>query len=188
MASYQTKPAMRSGAACVVLATAMALMTIAIGSAGQGPGGNSLSPRQLFQQATHQEDAAGNLEDALALYRRVLAANPDRALAARAQLRLAVCLEKLGKPEATAALKAVVRDYGDQRDVVAQALERLAATGAPRSVDDRGFVAREIWTGEISRSMSVRITGLAFESSLRLTASGWRLSTGHHRATSPFAT
>ena len=60
MASYQTKPAMRSGAACVVLATAIAWMTIAIGSAAQAPGGNS--PAQLFQQATHQEEAAGNLE------------------------------------------------------------------------------------------------------------------------------
>jgi Tol biopolymer transport system component len=106
-----------------------------------------LSPAQLFQQATHQEEAAGNLEDAIALYRRVLAAKPDRALAAKAQLRLASCLEKLGKPEARAAMEAVGRDYADQRDVAAQARDRLAAMGAPRSVD-RGFVAREIWTGD----------------------------------------
>jgi len=148
MASYQMKPAVRLSATRVVLATAIALMTTAIGSARQAPGAGNVSPAQLFQQATHQQDAAGNLEAAVALYTRVLAAKPDRALAAKAQLQLALCLEKLGKPEARGALETLVRDYADQRDVAAYARDRMAATATARSSDDHGFVAREIWTGD----------------------------------------
>ena len=40
--------------------------------------------RTLYQQALHEEDATGNLKAAIAFYERVLAAKPDRTLAAQA--------------------------------------------------------------------------------------------------------
>ncbi|MBI4471889.1 MAG: hypothetical protein HY646_04415, partial [Acidobacteria bacterium] len=47
------------------------------------------APKALYQQALHEEDASGNLKAAIALYERVLAAKPDRALAAQALIRMA---------------------------------------------------------------------------------------------------
>jgi Tol biopolymer transport system component len=127
---------------------AMALMAVIVSDARQESGGGAVSVGELFQQALHEEDAAGNPESAIALYRRVLAASPDRETAGRVQLRIALCYEKLGKPEARAALETVVKDFGDQKDVVAKAHERLAALARGRAVHDAGFVARDIWSGK----------------------------------------
>ena len=60
MASYRDKAGDAVRPACVVLATAIAWMTITIGGAAQATRWNVAA--QLFQQAAHQEEAAGNLE------------------------------------------------------------------------------------------------------------------------------
>ncbi len=114
-----------SGRSLFVLACSVGVMSL---SAAREPQGTSAeSAKNLFQQAMHQEDAVGDLDAAIALYRQVLGAKPERALAARAQLRIGFCLEKLGRPEARQSIEAVVRDYADQTAMVAEARTRLSS-------------------------------------------------------------
>jgi len=84
------------------------------------------SAEQLFQSAVYQEEVAGNLEKAISLYEKVLKLSGDERLAAKAQLQIGVCYEKLGKSEAIKAYELVVRRYSGQKEQVAAALARLA--------------------------------------------------------------
>ena len=82
--------------------------------------------RDLFQQALLRERADGKLEEAIEIYKSVLAvAADDRGLAAQALVRIGACYEKLGRPEATDTYEQVLRDYPDQAEAVAAAQTRL---------------------------------------------------------------
>ena len=113
----------------LIIATALAL-TAPIGAQ---------SAYELFQQALSKERAEGKLQDAIALYQRVIdAAGADHGLAAKALLQLGRCYETLGNAEARAAYESLIARYPDQSDVVAQAKARLAilvrtTPAAPRS-------------------------------------------------------
>ena len=103
------------------------------------------SPEALLGAALHQEEVEGNLEAAIATYKKVLAQPAgNRALAARAQFRIGVCYERLGQGEARKAYERVLSNYADQREVVTQARARLAALGHPAGT---GPVARRVWAG-----------------------------------------
>jgi Tol biopolymer transport system component len=113
----------------------------------------SQSADVLLGAALHQEEVEGNLEAAIATYKKLLAEFPgNRPLAAQAQLHLGFCYEKLGEvqaKEARAAYERVVRDYADQAGIVAQARTRLAALAAlgrgAGSVP--GVTIRQAWAG-----------------------------------------
>jgi len=82
---------------------------------------------ELFQKAVTEEQAAGNLEEAIKLYQRVAKEfASDRPLAAKALIREARCYEKLGQDKAVKLYEQVARDYGDQRELAATASARLA--------------------------------------------------------------
>jgi len=86
------------------------------------------SGAELFQKAVTAERAAGNLEQAIALYQRVAKEfASDRALAAKALVAEAHCYEKLGQDKAVKIYEQVERDYKDQRELAAAATARLAA-------------------------------------------------------------
>jgi Tol biopolymer transport system component len=86
------------------------------------------SGHELFQQALSKERAEGKLQEAIALYQRVVeVASADHALAARALLQLGRCYEQLGNTEARGAYERLIARYPDQADLVAQARVRLAA-------------------------------------------------------------
>jgi WD40 repeat protein len=83
---------------------------------------------ELFQKAVTQEQAAGNLEEAIKLYQQVAkdyASN--RALAAKALLQAARCYDKLGEDKATKIYEQVARDFSDQTESANAARARLAA-------------------------------------------------------------
>jgi len=91
------------------------------------PSAAAQSPLELFQRALVQEQAAGNLNEAIQLYERVAKeAGGDRALAARALIRAASCYEKLGNLKATQLYQEVVRTYPEQGEEVTTARQRLA--------------------------------------------------------------
>jgi Tol biopolymer transport system component len=80
----------------------------------------------LFQTAAHAELVEGDLDKAIKLYRDVIAKFPgDRAVAARALVKLGACYEKTGRDAARAAYERVLRDYADQGDPVRIARARL---------------------------------------------------------------
>jgi hypothetical protein len=82
---------------------------------------------ELFQKAVTEEQAAGNLEEAIKLYQRVAKEfASDRPLAAKALIREARCYEKLGQDKAVKLYEEVARDFGDQRELAATASARLA--------------------------------------------------------------
>lgn len=93
--------------------------------------------QELYQRALVQEQANGNLAQAIALYAQaVQSAGKDRALAAKALMRMAGAHEKLGaQAEAEKAYAALLRAYPEQRAEVAIAQQRLAVIGRERRVD-----------------------------------------------------
>jgi hypothetical protein len=103
----------------------------------------------LLGAALHQEEVEGNLEAAIATYEKILTEHSaKRTLAARAQLHIGICYEKLGQPEAREAYERVLRDYADQAEQVSAARTRLAALDQPRSpADPSTMVVRRVWSG-----------------------------------------
>jgi Tol biopolymer transport system component len=81
-----------------------------------------------LQAAIKTETVDGNLKGAIEQYKKI-AAQPGagRATVATALLRMGQCHEKLGNAEARTAYERVVREFGDQADVAAEARTRLAA-------------------------------------------------------------
>jgi Tol biopolymer transport system component len=83
----------------------------------------------LFQKALAKERAEGNLEEAIALYQRVIQESKDESLAAKAQLRIGICYEKLGQEkskQAQEAFRKVVDNYPKQIQEVKVAREKLS--------------------------------------------------------------
>ncbi|MGZ5424625.1 MAG: tetratricopeptide repeat protein, partial [Candidatus Aminicenantales bacterium] len=79
-----------------------------------------------FQKALAKEHGEGNLEEAIALYQKVVDETKDESLAAQAQLRIGFCYEKLGREEARKAFQKVVDKYPSQADSVKTARQKLA--------------------------------------------------------------
>lgn len=97
------------------------------------PAQPSRSAEVLLGQALHQEEVEGNLDAAIATYKKILADYPDnRPLAAKALLQMGRCYEKLGKDGARKAYERLVRDYADQSEARV-ARSRLAAMNRPSS-------------------------------------------------------
>jgi Tol biopolymer transport system component len=125
------------------------LMVTIAGLLAGAPLAQGQSAADLYQSAVQLEEVKGDLEKAIAAYRGIVErfAN-DRTTAGKAQLRLGICYERLGRPEARGAFEAVIRNYSDQPDLVTQARARLASS-SDRSGEpgDTAMIARQVWTG-----------------------------------------
>lgn len=84
---------------------------------------------QLLERAIYSEETKGDLDSAMGLYQQIVAdANASQALAAQAQLRLAICYDKKKDyAAATAAFEKRVHDFPAQKEYVALANEYLAS-------------------------------------------------------------
>ena len=84
---------------------------------------------ETYQAALAQEKGEGNLKEAIRLYQQVIEAHEkgeaDEKMAARAQLRIGVCQEKLGLAQARQTYEAVREKYSDQPQVEVEAEQRL---------------------------------------------------------------
>jgi Tol biopolymer transport system component len=108
-----------------LIAALLLAVALAAGAAAQK---KPATAEELLGAALHQEEVEGNLERAIATYKKVLAeAGGNRALAARALVQIGRCYEKLGSAEARKAYERVVRDFADQAEPVRVARERIAA-------------------------------------------------------------
>ena len=98
----------------------------------------------LLQAAEAKATVHGDLKAAIALYGdAVTEAGTNRALAAKALVRMAECYQKLGDTEAQRIYERVIREFIDQRDAVAFARARLGAPGPTRASSGD----RPVWTG-----------------------------------------
>src|SRR6185369_11621545 len=94
--------------------------------------------------ARHLEEAEGNYPAAIEAYKKFLAQyGKDRALAAKALVRMGQCYEKLGDAESHKIYERVVREYADQKEAVAAARAKLGNAGATAG----GKGDRPVWTG-----------------------------------------
>ena len=103
---------------------------------------------EQFEKALYYEDVQGDLEKAIELYEQILKQSPEnREIAAKAQLHIGLCYEKLGLREATSAYQNVIQNYGEQKEAVAKAQERLSKLTQPgRKPDEpKGIRIRQIW-------------------------------------------
>lgn len=135
--------------ACVLLTLAMSAGRIAQSVAQGAP--SAASAQEWYQRGLVQEHARGDLSQAIALYAQAArTAGSDRALAAKALIRMAGSQEKLGaNAEAMRAYAEVVRAYPEQRPEVVIAQGRLRAFGRATSGKDapgRGAVASDVWS------------------------------------------
>lgn len=109
------------------MAALLTLLLVAVGTAAPQ------SALELYQRGLVQEQATGNLTDAIALFREAAQkSGGDRSLAAWALIHAAGAYEKLGNAAASGLYAEIVRTYPEQREQVALAQSRLTALkGAP---------------------------------------------------------
>src|SRR5437016_418774 len=112
----------------LMLATVVLLLALGAGTM------LAQSGYDLFQKALVKERAVGDVEEALRLYQRIVKEfGGNHALAAKAQLRMGLLYDRLGrKADAQRAYQAVVNQYADQTNEVRQARAKIVAVASPR--------------------------------------------------------
>ena len=105
----------------------------------------------LFQKGLVQERVKGDLDEAIKIYERILKDFPkDRPVAAKAQLHIGLCYEKLGLKEAQRAYQKVIDSYPEQAEAVKLANEKLSLLLRAEAVirkEDKEFIIRQVWAG-----------------------------------------
>ena len=101
----------------------------------------SRAAEEQFKAAQNKEEVEGDLQGAIEQYKK-LAQGSDRAIAAKALVRMAASYEKLGQPDARSVYERVVRDFAEQTDSAATARARLAAI---QTAPLAGQTTRLIW-------------------------------------------
>ena len=111
-------------------ASTLLLLAAALGAAlspGYAPGQSKDTRAEVALQAAIKKEAVdGDLKGAIEQYRK-LAQGRDRAVAAKALVRMGECYEKLGDAESRKAYERVLREFTDQTGAVAEARARLTA-------------------------------------------------------------
>jgi hypothetical protein len=110
--------------------TAVLLLSLTgvLGTASAAAPDATLSEK--LEQGIYSEETKGDLDAAMKLYQEVVSeARGGQSLAAQAQYRLGVCYyKKKNYAEATATFEKLVKDYPDQKELVAMAQQYLAGT------------------------------------------------------------
>jgi hypothetical protein len=109
---------------CVVVAVLAALLVSLPGSAQ--------TASDLLQKGIHAQEATGDLDVAIAIFRQVVNSSPaNKALAAQAQYQLVLCMLQKGDREtASKELAALERNFGDMPELVAKARKLIPGTSA----------------------------------------------------------
>ena len=111
----------------VLFSTGALLPLVIVFLALTSPLAKGATAGELLEKAIYAEETTGNLDEAIKLYEQVIAeAKTAKSAAAKAQYRLGLIYEKQGKAEpAAAAFRAVVENFPDEKELVAQARKRL---------------------------------------------------------------
>ena len=114
--------------------------------------------REVFERARMLDESNQNLSEAIKLYGEVVNhASGERVLAARAQFRIGILYERLGrKAEALRAFQVVANQYSDQSDLAQRARAKLPASTAKTNLNAKKKLAtsegtaltvRQVWAG-----------------------------------------
>ena len=138
----------------------------------------SEQPDVLLERAIQKETVDGDLKAAIEQYQK-LAQSSNRAVAARALLRLALVYRKQGDAQARQTLERLVKDYSDQQQVVTEARGELARMSNGKPV----LAAKLLWNAAQNRVSSVSRDGrlVTFEEFRVGTANIRDLETGDTR-------
>ena len=83
---------------------------------------------ELYEQGIYQLEAAGDFEEAITLFSRIVTEYPgDKSTAAKALLKLGLCYERQGSQKAEDAYEQIIEKFADQTPQVAEARQRLSA-------------------------------------------------------------
>jgi Tol biopolymer transport system component len=94
---------------------------------------------ELFEKALYAEEAQGDLQKAIGLYQGILKQFPgNRGVAAKAQLHLGLCYEKLGLKQAREAYQRVIDQYPEQGEAVKAAKEKLTTFLRAQALIEKG--------------------------------------------------
>jgi len=114
---------------------------------------------QLYEAALLKKNADGDLEGAIEIFRQIVARFPEeRAVAAKAQLQIGICYEKLGMKEAQRAYQNVIDNYSDQVKEAKLAREKLASL-LKTKVEAKKMKIRKVLEGQIVVYSSVSPDG-----------------------------
>jgi Tol biopolymer transport system component len=104
---------------------------------------------QLYQSGLYKEEIKGELDAAIKIYETIINKYPEnRSVAAKTQLHIGLCYEKLGNEKARKVYELVVREYADQGDAAAQARTRLTALAGLAGRSGSSMLAvRKVWAG-----------------------------------------
>jgi len=143
-----------------------------------GHGAMAQSGYDLFQKGLVAERTEGDLDEAIRLYKQIIAEHKDnRALVAKALVQMGGCYEKLGRGEARKAYEQVIQEFADQSEAVRAArrqLEQLdsGSQGGPtyRLVLDSKIAGMPVENGDWKRHLDFSPSGdrIVFESQGRL--------------------
>ena len=127
----------------LMLATVVLLLALGAGTA------LAQSGYDLFQKALVKERAVGDVEEALRLYQRIVKEfGGNHALAAKAELRMGLLYDRLGrKADAQRAYQAVISQYSDQTNEARQARAKIVVAAAPR----KNSASAKMVTGSTAR-------------------------------------
>lgn len=105
----------------IFAATAIALLPAPALAAG--------SPSELLERGIYTEETKGDVDAAIAIYQQLVAeAKANNSLAAQAQYRLALCLQKKNRSiDAKAAFERLISDFPGEKELVAKARGHLPA-------------------------------------------------------------
>jgi Tol biopolymer transport system component len=128
---------------------------------------NGLSSQQtaaeMFEKALYVEEGQGDLQKAIGLYQEIIKDFPgDRGVAAKAQLHIGLCYEKLGIKEAEKAFQKVIENYPEQSGAVREAREKLKTLAMAQASSEKNegeLTLRKIWSGELDFTARVSPDG-----------------------------
>jgi len=131
----------------ISLIAVLGVLLSIVGSARQAD-----DPGVLLRAAIEKEEVDGDLQGAIDLYKEIIVKyGGNRAIAAKAQLRIGMCCEKLGLSEAQNAYQKVVENYPDQAEEVKMAKEKLSILQKVKVLVEKGekeLKLSKIYTGE----------------------------------------
>ncbi len=103
----------------------------------------------LFEKAKFTMETKGDLKEAIKLFNEIIEKYSDeREYAAKSQLYIGLCYEKLGLKEAQKAYQKVIDSYPEQAEAVKVANEKLSLLLRAKAVirkEDKEFNIRQVW-------------------------------------------